>query len=68
MIKKTYLKPATTVSKIDLHVQILTGSLTNVWTTGLGDENLNRDNSPGNIWNDAMSRHRNNLWDDDEEW
>ena len=65
MIKKTYLKPATTVSKIDLHVQILTGSLL---TTGLGVEGLNRDNSSGNSWNDAMSRHGNNLWDDEEEW
>ena len=64
MRKKDYLKPAMTVSEIDLHVQILAGS---VQTTGLDGEDLTQDETPGNSWNDAMSRRRNGVWDDDEE-
>ena len=62
MTKKDYLKPAMTVSEIDLHVQILAGS---VQTTGLGDDPLELDGT-GDSWNDAMSR-RHNVWFDDEE-
>ena len=63
MTKKDYLKPAMTVSEIDLHVQILAGS---VQTTGLDDEELEQDETPGNSWNEGMIRRR-NVWDDDEE-
>ena len=62
MTKKEYLKPVMTVSEIDLHVQILAGS---VQTTGLGDDPLELDGT-GDSWNDAMSR-RHNVWFDDEE-
>ena len=48
----------------DLEQQILTGSVSTVKTTGL-DEDLNKDNTQGNSWNDAMSRH--SVWDEDEE-
>ena len=63
MTKKDYLKPAMTVTDIELNVQILAGS---VQTTGLGGEDLTQDETPGDSWNDAMSR-RHNVWDDDEE-
>ena len=62
MTKKEYLKPVMTVSEIDLHVQILAGS---VQTTGLGDDPLELGGT-GDSWNDAMSR-RHNVWFDDEE-
>ena len=62
MTKKDYLKPAMTVTDIDLNEQILAGS---VQTTGLGDDPLELDGT-GDSWNDAMSR-RHNVWDDDEE-
>ena len=49
----------------DLEQQILTGSVSTVKTTGL-DEDLNKDDNPGDIWNEAMSR-RHSVWDEDEE-
>lgn len=49
----------------DLEQQILTGSVGDVKTTGL-DEDLNKDDNPGDSWNDAMSR-RHTVWDEDEE-
>ena len=63
MTKKEYLKPAMTVTEIDLHVQILAGS---VQTAGLDGQNLTQDETPGNTWNDAMSRRKND-WDDEEQ-
>ena len=64
MTKKDYLKPAMTVTDIDLHVQILAGS---VQTTGLDGEDLTQDETPGDSWNEGMSRRRNrNVWDDEE--
>ena len=64
MTKKDYLKPAMTVTDIDLNEQILSGS---VQTTGLDNEDLTQDETPGNSWNDAMSRRNRNVWDDDME-
>ena len=63
MTKKDYLKPAMTVSEIDMNIQILAGS---VQTTGLDGDDLTQDGTPGNSWNEGMSRRR-NVWDDDEE-
>ena len=65
MTKKAYLKPVMTVTEIDLHVQILAGS---VQTTGLDGEDLTDDETPGDAWNDAMSRRRRNrtVWEDEE--
>ena len=63
MTKKDYLKPAMTVTDIDLNEQILAGS---VQTTGLGGDDLIEDEPPGDAWNDDMSRRR-NVWNDDEE-
>ena len=62
--KQEYLKPAMEVNDLDLHVQILAGS---VQTTGLDGEDLTEDKTPGDAWNDAMSRRRNGVWDDEEE-
>lgn len=64
MKKQEYQKPAMLVIMTDLEQQILTGSVGDVKTTGL-DEDLNKDNTQGNSWNDAMSRHT--VWDEDEE-
>ena len=61
--KQEYLKPAMEVNDLDLHVQILAGS---VQTTGLDGEDLTEDKTSGDAWNDAMSRRR-NVWNDDEE-
>jgi len=65
MTKKAYLKPVMTVTEIDLHVQILAGS---VQTTGLDGEDLTEDETSGDAWNDAMSRRRRNrtVWEDEE--
>ena len=63
--KQEYQKPAMLVIMTDLEQQILTGSVGDVKTTGL-DEDLNKDNTQGNSWNDAMSR-RHSVWDEDEE-
>ena len=64
MTKKEYLKPAMTVTEIDLHVQILAGS---VQTTGLDGENLTQDETPSNTWDDDMSRRKNDWGDEEEE-
>ena len=50
----------------DLEQQILTGSVSTVTTTGLNEDNLHKDDTQGNSWNDAMSRS-NTVWDEDEE-
>ena len=63
MKKKDYMKPVMEVNDLDLHVQILAGS---VQTTGLDGDDLKEDKTPGDAWNDAMSRRR-NVWNDDEE-
>ena len=63
--KQEYQKPAMLVIMTDLEQQILTGSVSTVKTTGL-DEDLNKDDNPGDSWNDAMSRS-NSVWDEDEE-
>lgn len=65
MTKKEYLKPAMTVTEIGLNALIMAGSVNNVWTTGLGDDNLTSGGT-GNSWNDAMSR-RHRVWDENEE-
>lgn len=65
MKKQEYQKPAMLVIMTDLEQQILAGSVGGVKTTGL-DEDLNKDNTQGNSWNDAMSR-RHSVWDEDEE-
>ena len=65
MKKQEYQKPAMLVIMTDLEQQILTDSVSTVKTTGL-DEDLNKDDNPGDIWNEAMSR-RHTVWDEDEE-
>ena len=64
MTKKEFLKPAMTVTEIGLNALIMAGSVNNVWTTGLGDdEELTQDDTPGNSWDDAMSRG--SIWDEE---
>jgi hypothetical protein len=63
MTKKDYLKPAMTVTDIDLNEQILAGS---VLTTGLGGDNLTQDGS-GDSWGEALSRGSNVWFDEAEE-
>lgn len=69
MTKKEYQKPAMQVVEIDTYAQILTGSVKNVWTTGLGDglgDGLNRGDT-GNMGN-ALGRRHSNCWYDEEDW
>ena len=61
MTKKIYMQPTMTVTDVDLKVQILTSS---VQTTGLDDDNLEKDDTPGDAWSDAMSRR--SVWDNEE--
>ena len=65
MTKQEYQKPVMEVIEADIEQQILAGSVTSVTTTGL-DDDLNKDDNPGDIWNEAMSRS-NTVWDEDEE-
>ena len=57
MIKKTYEKPEMQMLEADMEQQILAGSLTSIWTTGLDDEEEfeygNDDNKSGSLWDDA---------------
>ena len=59
--KQEYQKPVMEVIEADIEQQILAGSMQ---TTGLG-EGLTQDDTPGDSWNDAMSRG-NGGWDDEE--
>ena len=63
MTKKEYMKPSVKIMEADSEEQILAGW--SVQTTGLGDE-LTQDDTPGDSWDDAMSR-RHTVWDEDEE-
>ena len=58
MIKKAYEKPAMQVFEADMEQQILAGSLTSVWTSGLDEEEeliLPGEGFPttGSVWDDA---------------
>ena len=58
MTKKEYLKPEMQVVEIDIHAQILAGSVTSVSTTGLVVEeelSLPGEGLPksGSVWDDA---------------
>lgn len=58
MTKKEYLKPEMQVDGIDIHAQILAGSVTSVSTTGLDVEDelvLPGEGLPksGSVWEDA---------------
>ena len=65
MTKKDYMKPEIQDMGILEESELLAYS---VQSSGLGDgEELTQDDTPGNTWDDAMSRHKND-WDDDEEW
>ena len=66
MTKKEYIQPELQVTQIHT-IQMLA---TSVQTTGLGEnpeDELTQDETPGNTWDDAMSRRRNrNVWEDEE--
>ena len=67
MIKKVYMKPELQDMGILEKSELLAYS---VQSSGLGDgEELTQDETPGNTWDDAMSRRR-NVWDDEteEDW
>ena len=64
MTKKEYRKPVIQDMGILEESELLAYS---VQSFGLGEgEELTQDETPGNTWDDAMSRQ--NDWDDDEEW
>ena len=62
MTKKEYMKPVMEVIEADIEQQILAGSVAGVTTTGLGDENIDKGETPGDSWDDAMSRR--SVWDE----
>ena len=54
--KQEYQKPVMEVNDLDLHVQILAGSLTSVSSTGLDDDLTLPDNEEpksGDVWEEA---------------
>jgi hypothetical protein len=54
MTKKEYMKPAIEFDEFDMEEELLAYS---VGTAGLGTEdNLTHDETPGDSWNDALSR------------
>ena len=60
MIKKEYQKPVMKVIELQHKSQILAGSVTSVWTTGLGDglsDDLilpdNEEPKSGSVWEEA---------------
>ena len=62
MTKKEYMKPVMEVIEADIEQQILAGSVAGVTTTGLGDDNIDKGETPGDSWGDAMSRR--SVWDE----
>ena len=62
MTKKAYMKPAMEVLETDVEQQILAGSVAGVTTTGLDDDNIDKGETPGDSWGDAMSRR--SVWDE----
>ena len=62
MTKKAYMKPAMEVLETDVEQQILAGSVMGVTTTGLDDDNIDKGETPGDSWDDAMSRR--SVWDE----
>lgn len=69
MTKQKYQKPSMNVNEAELNVLLKTGSVKNVTTTGLGDDNLNKGDDKGDLWGDAMGNRRGGLWkEDEEEW
>ena len=62
MTKKEYMKPEIQDMGILEESDLLAYS---VQSSGLGDdEELTQDETPGNAWDDAMSRHKND-WDEE---
>ena len=57
MIKKEYQKPAMTVFEADMEQQILAGSITDLTTTGLDDDELELPDeglpTTGSVWDYA---------------
>ena len=49
MIKKKYMQPALEVSQAEA-IEVLAVSLTDVNSSGLGDDPLNKDDDTGNPW------------------
>ena len=64
MKKQEYQKPVMKAIEADIEQQILAGSVTSLTTSGL-DDDLNKDDNPGDIWNEAMGR-RHTVWDEEE--
>jgi len=69
MTKQKYQKPSVKVNEAYFMELLVTGSVKNVTTTGLGDDNLNKGDDKGDLWGDAMGKRRGGLWkEDEEEW
>lgn len=59
MTKKVYMKPEIQDMGILEESELLAYSVT---TTGLDDDNLTQDETPGDSWGDALSRQ--GVWDE----
>jgi len=69
MTKQKYQKPSVKVNEAYFMELLVTGSVKNVTTTGLGDDNLNKGDDKGDLWGYAMGNRRGGLWkEDEEEW
>lgn len=61
MTKKEYMKPEIELNELDMTGLLLANS---VQSSGLGDnEEISQDDTPGDSWNDAMSRE--GVWEEE---
>ena len=55
-MKKEYMQPAMQVDEMNVNVQMLAGSVTDIVTTGLGDDITTTPEPTTNPWGEAMTR------------
>ena len=60
-MKKRYMMPSIEVQNTEMEQEMLAASI--ITTTGLDNDNLNRETADGDAWTDAMSRQ--NVWDEE---
>ena len=62
--KQEYQKPAIEVMEADMELQMLAGSVTDIVTTGLGDDITTTPEPTTNPWGEAMTRE----FEVEDEW
>ena len=63
-MKKEYMQPAMLVVEMNVNAQMLAGSVTDVVTTGLGDDITPDPEPTTDPWDDAMTRE----FEVEDEW